>query len=467
MSFKVGDKVRVKGDLKVGDGRDCVTVIEEMLKYRNKIVTIKDMVEHSTFNGSTYFAYDLDGGGGWSWTEEMFESVEPQLIEPQLGDRVKIIKQKQTKNYENTCGKEGFVVYISSGSNIYGIEFPDIKNPASSYGRYYFEEGEIELVEEKKNKIPTIGDIVSEKMTCVIHTPSKEDAICVVDEIPSKIHSTTSNDWLGYWDIYEKNTCYYIVNGKIDAYGSKGFCENHNAATGNPYTIYEFSDLFATGGVVPYSNLSIFKEEKKMTITITEGTREMKIKNSKPIVIETISTTVRTELGQATTTCDKSDSYDIYTGALVAAAKITAQQSEETMLMYNLAMNMWGTDMCTAILKTLADRAMVSGSFKNVYKKWQKQIEQEEKKRHKDSITCSICGRWYNEGEDGKIYPFTPAEREEHEKWHEANRKAKRIRYQERYEAKKRIAEAEREGRIAEYIAEIVEARKKESGNND
>lgn len=374
-----------------------------------------------------------------------------------INDKVRVVKQKQTKNYENTCGKEGFVVYIDYESYKYGVEFPDIKNPASRYGRYYFEEGELELVEKN---IPTLDDIVSEKYTCVIHTPKKKDAICVVDEIPSLDDFTTRDEWLSYWDLYREDTCYSIVDGRIKAYCEKQFYE----ARGD--LIYEFSDLFATGGVIPHSDLSIFKEEKKMpTFTITEGTREVKIKNSKPMVIETVSTTVRTELGQVTTTCDKS-SYDIYMGALVAAAKITAHKSEEAMLMYNLAMNMWGTDMCTAILKTLADRAM-GGSFENVYKKWQKQIEQEEKKRYKDSITCSICGRWYNKGEDDTIYPFTPAEREEHEKWHEANRKAKRIRYQERYEAKKRIAEAEREGRITEYIAEIVEARKKESGNND
>lgn len=367
-----------------------------------------------------------------------------------INDKVRVVKQKQTKNYKNTCGKEGFVVYIDYGAYKYGVEFPDIKNPASSYGRYYFEEGEIELVEE--NKI-TLGDIVSKNLTCVIHTPNKEDAKYVVGEIPSGIHSTTNNDWLGYWDRYEKNTCYYIVNGRIDAFGSKGFCEKHNAATGDPYTIYEFSDLFATGGTVPYLDLSIFKEEKKMaTFTITEGTREVKIKNSKPMIIETVSTTVRAELGQATTTCDKSN-YDIYTGALVAAAKITAQRSEEAMLIYKTAIDMWGNEMCFSILKALANRAFINEKFDWAYKKWRKAVAYEEKQNDIKARTCSVCGKVLD----------TVEEKQAHEKWHEDCR----IRKIERREAKRRLAEAEREGRITEYIAEIVEARKRESGNND
>lgn len=456
MKYKVGDKVRIRSDLKVGDGIDCVTAIGDMLEYRNKIVTIKNIEEYSTINGAiSYWVYDLDGGGNWSWTEEMFEPVEPQL-----------------------------------------------------------------------------GDIVSEKWTCVIHTPSKEDAICVVDEIPSLDDSTTRDEWLSYWDLYREDTCYSIVDGRINAYCEKRFYKERGDL------IYEFSDIeahsviqncidntqcsleemaeagkaikkhlssraFTLGDVVyhstygrgfitgftaqkdslPLYEVSLYSGAK---IDVTEDSlTKIKFKEESPIMKNTFTAVDSQRLDKTcnqriptkhtiawgcdgtctVAVCDKSE-YDAHTGALVAAAKITAHKTEEAMLMYNLAMNMWGTETSTAILKTLADRAM-GGSFENVYKKWQKQIEQEEKKRYKDSITCSICGRWYNEGEDGTKYPFTPAEKEEHEKWHEANRKAKRIRYQERSEAKKRIAEAEREGRITEYIAEIVEARKRESDSND
>lgn len=370
----------------------------------------------------------------------------------EINDKVRVVKQRKTKNYEDTCGKEGFVVYIDYQSNKYGVDFPDIKNPASNYGRYYFEEGELELVE---SKIPTLDDIAARGLTCVIHTPSKEDAICVVGKIPSKSCHVTSNNWLEHWDKHEENTCYYIVDGAIDSYSKKSYFENNSDyRSGIPYTIYEFSDLFATGGVVPYLDLSMFKEknkeEKKMlTVTITEGTRARKPhEKGKPKIIETISTTVRTECGQATTTCDRSNYYDIYTGALVAAAKITAKQSEEALLLFKTAIDMWGTEMCTSILKALANRAFVNDKFDWAYKKWHKAAAYEERQNDIKARTCSVCGKVFKTIEEARA----------HEKWHEDCR----IHKIERREAKRRLAEAEREGRISDIMAELLEERNKE-----
>lgn len=363
----------------------------------------------------------------------------------EINNKVRVIKQRKTKNYENTYGKEGLVVYIDYQLNKYGVEFPDIQNPASGYGRYYFEEGELELVE---SKIPTLDDITARSLTCVIHTPNKEDAICVVGKIPSSSSYTTSNEWLRYWDIYRENTCYYIVDGRINAYCDKRFYEEKS------YLIYEFSDLFATGGTVPYLDLNIFKEEtkeeKKMpTFIITEGTRERKsYEKNKPKTIETISTTVRTECGQATTTCDKSDYYNIYTGALVAAAKITAKQSEEALLLFKTAIDMWGNEMCFSILKALANRAFVNDKFDWAYKKWRKAVAYEERQNDIKARTCSVCGKVFKTIEEARA----------HEKWHEDCR----IHKIERREAKRRLAEAEREGRIFDIMAELLEEKNRE-----
>ena len=346
----------------------------------------------------------------------------------EINNKVRIVSRKKTKNYENTCGKEGFVVYIDYKTGKYGVEFPDIKNPASSYGRYYFEEGELELVE---NKIPTLEEITQRGLTCVIHTPNKEDAICVVGKIPSSSSYTTSNEWLEYWDIYKENTCYYIVDGRIDSYSVKNHFETCNSRTGAPYLIYKFSDLFATGGTVSihdlptsewYNSMRLMKkefnvtwadkkeEDKMSTFIITEGTRERKsYEKNKPKIIETISTTVRTECGQATTTCDKSDYYDIYTGALVASAKITAKQSEEALLIYKTAIDMWGNEMCFSILKALANRAFVNEKFDWAYKKWRKAVAYEERQNDIKARTCSVCGKVFKTIEEARA----------HEKWHE------------------------------------------------
>lgn len=375
-----------------------------------------------------------------------------------INDKVRVIKQRKTKNYENTCGKEGFVVYINSTR--YGVDFPDIKNPSSSYGRYYFEEGELELVE---SKIPTLDDIVARSLTCVIHTPNREDAMCVVRKIPSSSSYVTGDDWLEYWDRYKENTCYYIGDGVIESYNEKIYFENNSDYKREiPYIIYEFSDLFATDGTVNIHDLpttELFereysatwidkKEEKKMpTFTITEGTRTRKpYEKDKPKTIETISTTVRTECGQATTTCDKSDYY-IYTGTLVAAAKITASKSEEALLLYKTAIDMWGNEMCFSILKALANRAFVNEKFDWAYKKWRKAVAYEERQKDTKAHTCSVCGKVFKTVEEARA----------HEKWHEDCRTRKI----ERRVAKRRIARAEREGRITEYMTELLEERKK------
>ena len=178
----------------------------------------------------------------------------------EINDKVRVIKQRKTKNYEDTYGKEGLVAYMNSTR--YGVDFPDIKNPSSSCGRYYFEEGELELVE---SKIPTLDDIVARSLTCVIHTPSKEDAICVVGKIPSSSSYVTSNDWLEYWNTYKKNTCYYIIDGRIEFYGIKGYYETHIDRDGNSYLIYEFSDLGGTANIHDLPTTELIKKEFNVT----------------------------------------------------------------------------------------------------------------------------------------------------------------------------------------------------------
>lgn len=71
MKYKVGDKVRVRSDLKndVSYGSQCT--VEEMMDYKGSVVTISEV-------GQT--CYQIEGDEeGWSWTDEMFEPVEEEL----------------------------------------------------------------------------------------------------------------------------------------------------------------------------------------------------------------------------------------------------------------------------------------------------------------------------------------------------------------------------------------------------
>lgn len=71
MKYKIGDKVRVRDDLrleevyKMDNGTDYDSVVFEMLKLKGKEVTIL------TYTDSSKYLISEDGGC-WNWTDEMF-----------------------------------------------------------------------------------------------------------------------------------------------------------------------------------------------------------------------------------------------------------------------------------------------------------------------------------------------------------------------------------------------------------
>ena len=67
MKFKVGDKVRVKKNLEIGNTYGCEAFVHDMDKFRGMIVTI-----HKIFKYSALYSIEEDNHT-FSWTEEMFE----------------------------------------------------------------------------------------------------------------------------------------------------------------------------------------------------------------------------------------------------------------------------------------------------------------------------------------------------------------------------------------------------------
>lgn len=65
MKYKVGDRVRVRSDLKVGKGYSAHTFAYDMFKFEGKIVTIESVWEQG---------YRIEEDTYW-WTDEMFEPV--------------------------------------------------------------------------------------------------------------------------------------------------------------------------------------------------------------------------------------------------------------------------------------------------------------------------------------------------------------------------------------------------------
>lgn len=93
MKYKVGDKVRIREDLKVGKEYDEATVVENMKRYFGKTTTIRDVYEHC-------YTLDVDNGD-WIWTDDMFEDGVEKVKEE---SDIKEVKNVDIGYYLEYCG---------------------------------------------------------------------------------------------------------------------------------------------------------------------------------------------------------------------------------------------------------------------------------------------------------------------------------------------------------------------------
>ena len=71
MKYKVGDKVKVREDLKIGKSYNKKTFVDSMEKYKGQIVTIKVVGDDN---------YKIEEGNqDWYWTDEMLEDIEEEM----------------------------------------------------------------------------------------------------------------------------------------------------------------------------------------------------------------------------------------------------------------------------------------------------------------------------------------------------------------------------------------------------
>ena len=86
----------------------------------------------------------------------------------------------------------------------------------------------------------TLADVWREKISCIIHTSTQEEANMLFKAINSYDHNGTT--WASWWNVYKKKTCYRTNLGEVVAYG----CLDNYIGDGEE--VIEFSDLVATGG---------------------------------------------------------------------------------------------------------------------------------------------------------------------------------------------------------------------------
>lgn len=434
-------------------------------------------------------------------------------MEFKIGDKVRVINMNNApKTYGDMTNKMGVIKWNSHsewGNKKYGIAFEDVKNHSSANGYFYFSNDNLELI---CNNIPTLLEIREKKLTCVVHTKSKTEAEILIGYIPQK---NWKINLLGCWNDYAKETGYYIEDGKLLQYSSISFYKAKYPRFGEIYELEEMLEpVDADGGKIAYApngaplfwmptpekpvsieeqlglpkGVSIHdlptselikkefnvawidkialptatetkemvervrqeilrftnafpKEEKKLKFTfyVTDWVDINKTNGEKIPMKRTVAYIGSNTDVEADTSCPVAE-YDERIGCLIAAAKISAKRSTEAKMMYNIARSTWGTELSWAILFELANTAF-NGNFERVYKKFHNDNIRFEKKR----LTCSFCGKVFE----------TIEEKTKHENEHIQNKKNKREKYLIRKEAKRRLAEAEREGKIEQTMKEL------------
>lgn len=217
---------------------------------------------------------------------------------------------------------------------------------------------------------------------------------CVIGNEEAKRYNITDTGWIGYVVAVHKNGEIRVKRKSgVMTYNVKSSC----------FDLYEDS---VPHTIPTISDIKVINEERN-EYTIVNGKRN---KSTKAIVPTTSVVVTLSDGRTGTATCDTSE-FDIRTGALTAIANI-----------------------------------VFNGKFETAYEKYNKKQEKLAKEIDRIERTCAVCGKTYDTAEEARAC----------EKAHTDRKKQKHENYLIRKEAKRRIAEAEREGRIKEVMAELL-----------
>lgn len=319
----------------------------------------------------------------------------------------------------------------------------------------------------------TLADVWREKITCIIHTSTQEEADMLFKAVDSYDHNGTT--WASWWNVYKKKTCYRTNLGEVVAYG----CLDNYIGDGEK--VIEFSDLVATGdycngfrgGKIPTPSKPVSIEEQLglpkgvsihdlptsewynlMRLTFKNGSsieaipNEDAIRSKEPeliwidkIALPTATETkemverVRREILKFTNAFPKEEKklkFTFYTeeGYRIDKSNNSKVETITTFVKINGFDNTYlGMATCDkvdysereGVINALAN-AMCNGNFDREFNKAVKDNARADKKAR----TCTYCGQLFD----------TVAEKEAHEAWHVERRKARHERYLLRKRAK-------------------------------
>lgn len=123
MKYKVGDKVRLRSDLKVGNYGTCYCC-DSMTDHAGEVVTIREL--HKIISNRFYIKEDLRGcHSSWDWSFEMLDGLaEEAAPEPQhkykVGDKVRVRKDLVVTHY-GPCACWASASMVAMGGRIVTI----------------------------------------------------------------------------------------------------------------------------------------------------------------------------------------------------------------------------------------------------------------------------------------------------------------------------------------------------------
>ena len=320
-----------------------------------------------------------------------------------------------------------------------------------------------------------LADIWREKITCIIHTSTQEEADMLFKAIDSYDHN--GKTWASWWNVYKKKTCYRTNLGEVVAYG----CMDNYIEDGEE--VIEFSDLVATGGYcngfrggkIPTPSKPISIEEqlglpKGVSIhdlDITSLYRPMNI-DVQPLELvcneekaKEIAERLNKELAghfnafpndgiSAKNGGKNSMKFTFYTeeGYRIDKSNNSKVETITTFVKINGFDNTYlGMATCDkvdysereGVINALAN-AMCNGNFDREFNKAVKDNARADKKAR----TCTYCGQLFD----------TVAEKEAHEAWHVERKKARRERYLLRKRAKEIAFEEQAQKMAKEMMGE-------------
>lgn len=98
MRYKVGDKVRIRGDLKAGKTYGARGFANSMTEYRGKIARVAEVL---------YNAYQLDiDGGTFDWTDEMLRPAEFKIWCETKEEKQAVLEELEKEGYVWKSGRE-------------------------------------------------------------------------------------------------------------------------------------------------------------------------------------------------------------------------------------------------------------------------------------------------------------------------------------------------------------------------